>query len=170
LPGASGAGKTSLVAGLVREGWSYLSDEAAPIDPETMLVEAYPKPLSIKPGMFAGSAELLDPDRSWPISSSEWLIDPERVRIGCLADPSLIRLIVMLERDPRRSAQATALTKADAVVRLAEHVSNRAVWGGAAVATLGRVAAGAESFVLRTARPEDALRAVRELAADAAAP
>ena len=37
LPGPSGSGKTGLVAGLVRAGFGYLSDEAAGIDPETGL-------------------------------------------------------------------------------------------------------------------------------------
>jgi hypothetical protein len=33
LPGSSGAGKTTLVAALVRAGFGYLSDETAPLDP-----------------------------------------------------------------------------------------------------------------------------------------
>ena len=48
LPGSSFAGKTTLVAELVRRGASYLSDEYAVLDDDG-LVHPYPKPLSIRP-------------------------------------------------------------------------------------------------------------------------
>ena len=48
LPGPSGAGKTTLVAGLVRAGFGYLSDEAGAIDPATLCVHAFARPLGLK--------------------------------------------------------------------------------------------------------------------------
>ncbi|MBS1849145.1 MAG: hypothetical protein JST73_12790 [Actinobacteria bacterium] len=47
LPGRSMAGKTTLVAALLRAGADYLSDEYAVIDPDG-LVHAYPRRLSIR--------------------------------------------------------------------------------------------------------------------------
>ena len=47
FPGNSFAGKTTLVAELVRRGAAYFSDEFAVIDPEG-LVHPFPKPLSIR--------------------------------------------------------------------------------------------------------------------------
>jgi hypothetical protein len=47
LPGQTHAGKTTLVAALVRAGAVYLSDEFAPIDAEGM-VHPYARPLSIR--------------------------------------------------------------------------------------------------------------------------
>jgi hypothetical protein len=47
LPGASGAGKTTLVGALLRAGASYLSDDYAVIDPEGR-VWSYAKPLSVR--------------------------------------------------------------------------------------------------------------------------
>ena len=47
LPGATQAGKTTLVAALVRAGAIYLSDEFAPID-TAGLVHPYARPLSIR--------------------------------------------------------------------------------------------------------------------------
>lgn len=48
LPGRSFAGKTTLVAEMIRRGATYLSDEFAVLD-EDGLVHPYPKPLSIRP-------------------------------------------------------------------------------------------------------------------------
>ncbi|MDN5604327.1 MAG: hypothetical protein L0G59_02725, partial [Kocuria sp.] len=52
LVGPSGRGKTTASRALARAGWVYLSDETCAIDPETLVVLPYPKPLSIieKPG------------------------------------------------------------------------------------------------------------------------
>ena len=52
LPGQTEAGKTTLTAGLVRAGLGYLTDEALAFDRETLLVQPYPKPLSIDPGAW----------------------------------------------------------------------------------------------------------------------
>lgn len=50
LPGRMESGKTTLVTGLLRRGWQYLSDEAAPLGDGGQSVRAYPKPLSIDEG------------------------------------------------------------------------------------------------------------------------
>jgi hypothetical protein len=47
LPGPSFAGKSTLVAALIRQGATYLSDEYAVLD-EQGLVHPYPRPLSIR--------------------------------------------------------------------------------------------------------------------------
>ena len=47
LPGRSFAGKTTLVAALVKAGAEYWSDEYAVLDPDG-LVHPYPKPLSVR--------------------------------------------------------------------------------------------------------------------------
>jgi HprK-related kinase A len=48
LPGSPGAGKSTLCAALVHQGWRLLSDEMALIDPQTCLVSPIPRPISIK--------------------------------------------------------------------------------------------------------------------------
>src|SRR5205814_9867785 len=53
FPAQAGAGKTTLVAGLVGAGLSYVTDEAVALDIESGLVRPFPKPLSIKRGSWA---------------------------------------------------------------------------------------------------------------------
>lgn len=48
LAGDSGSGKSTTTWGLLHHGFSYLSDELAPIDPATMQVHAYPHALCMK--------------------------------------------------------------------------------------------------------------------------
>lgn len=52
--GPSRSGKSTLVTGLIQVGWHYLSDEVAPIDPETSTVMPFPiTPLVRKPNREA---------------------------------------------------------------------------------------------------------------------
>lgn len=49
IPGARGAGKTTLVAALIDRGWSYGTDEMVAVEPDGACV-ALRKPLNCKPG------------------------------------------------------------------------------------------------------------------------
>lgn len=48
LVAPSGGGKSTLAAGLVRRGWSYLSDEAVAILPGSRTVFGFPRPIALK--------------------------------------------------------------------------------------------------------------------------
>jgi len=78
LPGSTMAGKTTLVAALVKAGAEYLSDEFAVLD-EDGLVHPYPKPLSIR----------LDPGRrkqtEVPIEMHGGQVGGERVPVAVIA-------------------------------------------------------------------------------------
>ena len=52
IPAPSGSGKSTTVAGLVRAGWDYLTDETTVLDDETLTVRAYPKPITIDHGAW----------------------------------------------------------------------------------------------------------------------
>jgi hypothetical protein len=164
LPAASGSGKTSLAAGLVRAGWGYLSDEVGAIDPVTLELCPYPRVLSIKPGMFQEFADFIAPDQGWPISSREWLIAPEALRRDPVVDRSAVRFIVFLEHAPNVATRLTPLSPASSVTAMFEHVSNHQVWGGRALTILADVVRDARSYSLRTGRPDDAVRSLVELA------
>jgi HprK-related kinase A len=48
LPAPPGSGKSTLTAGLVLSGWRLLSDELTLIDRKTGLIQALPRPVSLK--------------------------------------------------------------------------------------------------------------------------
>jgi hypothetical protein len=76
LPGLSFAGKTTLVAALVRAGASYYSDEFAVLDDEG-LVHPYAKPLSLR------DADLLQTEH--PVESLGGVAGHEPLPIGAIA-------------------------------------------------------------------------------------
>lgn len=165
LPGPSGSGKTGLVAGLVRQGFGYLSDEAGAIDPTSGRVFPYPKALSIKPGMFDRFTDAIDRSRAWPISSRMWLVDPETLRSGSIAEPTDVDHVIFPSHRAGAKTRVTPLGAAEAVIALHENTANRSIFGPRALQVLAAVAKRAVSYRLETSDPDEAVRAVRDLTA-----
>lgn len=81
LCGPSGSGKTTLTASLTAAGLAYVTDETVRMDPATLAVTPFRKPLSVK----LGSQRLLEhlaPDERF--DDSPWLVPPQS-----LGGPSL---------------------------------------------------------------------------------
>jgi hypothetical protein len=70
LPGESEAGKSTMVATLVRAGWDYLTDEAVGVRPGSLEAVAYPKPLALGP---ASRAVLGLPDQAGELVAADHL-------------------------------------------------------------------------------------------------
>jgi hypothetical protein len=164
LPGPSGSGKTGLVAGLVRRGFGYLSDEAGAIDPVTRRVCPYPKALSIKPGMFDRFTDV-DRSRAWPISARMWLIDAETLRSGAIANPTELDHVIFPTHRAGATTHVTALSSAETVIALFDNTANRSIFGPRALPLLGDLAKRAVSYRLETSDPDEAVRVVSELTA-----
>src|SRR5207344_950749 len=82
LPADPESGKTTLTTGLVRAGYSYLTDEAVSFDWETGEIEPYPKPLSIDPGsqfLFPELEPSLPPGADGE-ADGQWQVPPSSIR------------------------------------------------------------------------------------------
>lgn len=79
LPGQAESGKSTLVAGLVRAGWDYISDELASLDPTTGLLHPYTRPISIDVGAYPVFPEL---DGRYDLTAEQWHVDPADLRPG----------------------------------------------------------------------------------------
>lgn len=60
MPADQESGKTTTTAGLLREGYGYVTDEAVAVDPTTLMVAPFPKTLSLDPGSWFLFPELHD--------------------------------------------------------------------------------------------------------------
>ena len=97
MPAPQEAGKTTLVAGLVRAGFDYLSDEAAAIDPETLEIAPFPKPLSVDKGSWSVLAcaepELEETTRRY--LTKQWQVSPLSLRHGSVSGAVPARLLIL---------------------------------------------------------------------------
>ena len=62
---ASGTGKTTFCTRLAA-GWRYLTDETLAVDPATLVVLPYPKPLSVVPVVSDETAHAAHPGATYP--------------------------------------------------------------------------------------------------------
>jgi hypothetical protein len=165
FPGEMEAGKTTLVAGLVRAGFGYLTDEAVALDRQTLEIHPYPKPLSIDRGAWHLFPEL-EPHADLTTGEDEteqWQVPAQAIRTNALGNPCAVAVIVF----PRYSKGAhTALEpmhRSEALVELTRHTFKFNEQAREALDLLADVVRGAESYRLTTGALESAVDAVRGL-------
>jgi hypothetical protein len=147
LPGDSGAGKTTLVAALVRAGLDYLSDEAAAIDPVSRRVFPFPRALALKSGSFSLFPDLPTAE-GCVTAGDQCFVPPEMIRAGSVAGPGPVGWIVAIRHDPNASTELIELSAAEGVFELGRRAINLSLYGARALPLLADVARGARSFRL----------------------
>jgi hypothetical protein len=129
--GESGSGKTTLTAALAATGLAYLTDETVCLDPQTLQVEPFRKPLTVKPGSQQVLEQLRPPaDRIDP-TSGNWQVDPAALEaLGAVdppAAPLFPTLIVFPDHDPeQQGVELQPVSRARAAFVLGEQSS--ALW------------------------------------------
>lgn len=141
LPAPSGAGKTTLVAGLLMEGVDYLSDEVAAIELETGLVHPYAKPLSVDRGSFevlAALAPRLAPMlHQWVVG--QWHLPASAIGGGGVAGPSTPVAVVVPRYEPHRATELLPITRAHALRSLVASTFNIDALGAQGIAALAEL-------------------------------
>ena len=150
LPAPAESGKTTLTAGLVARGLNYVTDEAVGIDPASLAVVPYAKPLSVDPGSWDALADL-EPfvEASLrPLHSSQWQVSPECIRRGSVSGPSQPSLVVFPMYQPSSPTRLEEMSRADAVVELAQNSFNFHDRGRALLPVLAAVVARCQCYRL----------------------
>jgi hypothetical protein len=164
LPAAQDSGKSTLVAGLVRAGFHYLTDEAALIDGAAFEVEPYPKPLWLSPP----SVLAMDGLRDRVIEDYRHL---DRIRTyvrpvdlgGQVGFRSPVCLVVSPRFVPAHQTLLEPLSRAATLMCLAENAFNLPQRGAEGMGTLRGVVERAPGYRLAFSDLGDAVRTVHGL-------
>jgi hypothetical protein len=146
FPAPMEAGKTTLVARLVHDGWGYLTDEAAAIDPATFCVVPFPKPLSIDRGSWSVLSMLRPRLTGVPdhFHSGQWQVPASEIN-RVASDPGPVRLLVTPRYDP---AQPTRLVPLRRIEMLRVLVEQTFAFDGPQLSTLANVVRGSDCYQL----------------------
>lgn len=150
LPATMEAGKTTLVAGLLLAGFAYLTDEAAAIDPATLDVVPYPKPLSVDVGSRQVLARLepsVDPSTA-PYLADQWQVPPQRVRPDVVSDPVPASVVVFPRYEAGTRTSLEPIGRAQALPALVQQTFRFHRRGRHNFEVLGRVARQSRCFDL----------------------
>lgn len=161
LPAPMEHGKTTTVTGLVRAGFSYLTDEAAALDPETLRVTAYPKPLTIDRGSWPLFPDLRpgDPDPD----AGSWWVPADQIRPGATIASAVPSLVVFPAYRRDSATELRPLGPSTAVMRLAESTFAFAADGARNLATLAQLVRSAPVYELTIGDLDAAVKLISDL-------
>lgn len=144
FPGQSNAGKSTLVANLLRQGLRYLTDEALAVGIDDGFARPFTKSLCIDAGAQSLFPELKDRHRK----ASTWDVDPHM--IGNAPFASAARPVAVVFPTFCAGADVTfqRLGAADALPRLLEHSFDFSCTGASGAARLLALAAETPCFEL----------------------
>lgn len=127
LTGISGAGKSTLAALLSLRGWRLMGDEFALLDPETGLIHAFPRLISLKNASIATVAAELPADRFGPLlegtpKGSIRHVVPDAAAVAAMDQPARPALILF----PSFGFEAAArdVSPSEVFVRLTQASTN----------------------------------------------
>jgi hypothetical protein len=144
LPGAQGAGKTTLTAALVQDGAGYLTDEAAAFDGNRVL--PYPKPLSLSVASLAALG--LPPGPQDPAIDRHVLAADLGGEV--MTEPCRISAVVFPTYSADRAPAALPIGRGQAMLWLAEETFHFDRRSRVSLEALERATRGAPCFQLIT--------------------
>lgn len=163
LAGRSGAGKSTLAAWLTHRGWGFLTDEAALVDPETLIVAPFWRPINVRrPGpLDVILADVYTDD----IPGGEVLVPASA--IGRLADAAPLHSIAFPRITPEDQVGLISTSPAAALVELTKHFPGLIAGGRAGFRRLARLVEAVPAYMLSFHDLDDAERTLRTLVSEA---
>jgi hypothetical protein len=145
IPGSSHAGKSSLVAELLRRGASHFSDEYALID-NAGLVHSYPRPLLLRAG--------------GPMQS---LVLPQELNASFATEPAPVGWVVALEYVPGGAWSIRPISQGEGVMLLLRHTPHEMDQAPEMLDFFLRVASNAICFTGQRGEASDAATRIIDL-------
>ena len=168
FPAESNSGKSTLVAGLVRAGFGYVTDEAVAIALGDGRVDPYPKPISLDPGswsLFVGQRPDV-PGTDDDYFRTEWHLDPRRLSASALDDldsDQQVTVVAFPRYVEGATTTAVPLRPADALLALLRNAFNLSTVAPAGVHRLAAIASEATVVELTVGNLDDAIDLIRTL-------
>jgi hypothetical protein len=171
FPAPMESGKTTLVAGMVRAGARYLSDEAAAIEPETLLVHPFPKSLTINVGSRAVLPDLapeVEPELAQRYLGHDWHVDARTIRSDAIAPATAPSFVIAPTYVRDAPTALSPITRAEAVMCLGRNSFNLLDHGRRGLEVLAAVARRSTCHRLVVGDLEQACDLVRRVISDTA--
>jgi len=168
LPGASGSGKSTMVAALVEAGCEYLSDEAALIDLGSGLIRPYPRALWMSEtsiDLLGRLRERLPRELAAP-NRWERHVPPDALRPSAIGGSCELRCVIVPEHVPGAMTILEPIRRSEAVLALMTNAFNLAEFKGAALVALAAIAQHISAYRLRMGELSAAVDLVMEALAE----
>jgi hypothetical protein len=167
LPASSGGGKTTLIAGLLKDSFRYLTDEIGVIDPHTFKVHPFPKPLNIKTGsvsLFEDFGPEMEVIKKNEINIEDKIhhVLVKRSSIHAMDTPLPVGDIIFVEYDPRGKSRLAPISRANAIFEMAKCSFNQYRFKGKGIDILDGLVRGCECYELKFTEIGKGVNLIRE--------
>lgn len=125
FPGKSGVGKSTLTGACVQAGFDYISDESLSFDPDTMLIDLYPKPIWMD---WRATTSVGIEDESPAVTPDHYKYPVTPMDLGgTIADgPIALKTVILINRVEDGPASLEPLRSAELVTLLLRNTYKRA--------------------------------------------
>ena len=164
VPGASGTGKSTLVVGLIREGFSYYSDEAAAIDPIGRRLHAYPKAITLKDrAVFEEYTDIHPAHSDNAYVRNRWYVVPSRYRRDVVGSPCEVGFVFVSRYSPGAPTSVQRITQAEAGFALGRNVINIGRYGPRVLPLLSDLVDGTTCYSIESGNLREAVAAITKV-------
>lgn len=166
FPAQSGSGKTTLIASLLKNGFKYLSDEIAIIEPQTLIVHPFPKPLNIKIGSlplftnFEPEMELIN-KRDTGIEDKIHHVLVRNGSIHPVDKPIPIKSIIFVQYKPKVDCRLRRISKACTIFELVKCSFNQYLFKEKGIDLIDRLVATCECYQLQFNHLDEAMKLIK---------
>jgi len=167
FPAPPESGKTTLVAGLLQRGLSYLTDEAVAIDPSSGLAHPYPKSLSVDWGSWDVLPDLrptVDPQLA-PFAAVQWQVDPRTIGPGIISSPCPVAFVISPRFEQGAVTRLEPISRAQGALLLVTNAFNFDRHGAAGLDAIAKTVRRAQCYRLVLGCLSEACDAVLALTA-----
>jgi hypothetical protein len=163
LPADKGSGKSTLVAGLVRSGFGFLSDEIGVLDPASGRLHPFPRPISLKEGSLPVFPELISPEDGSLYAAPRGYVRASKIRPGSMGGPCDVRFVIVPKYKDGSTTRLTPLSQAETAKELWVNGINIAHFGSRALPVLTELVRRARGYRLVSGDLEEAVNVVNEV-------
>lgn len=167
LPGEREVGKSTLVTGLVRDGFSYLSDELGVISLDGRTLHPHSRPIGLDPGAFPWFAELEPKTPPEFADDRRWHLRADDVRPGSRSEPVPLAAVVFPQYVADAEPRLEPIRRPEALWLMSRSAVNLDLLGRHGFTTLGDVAASVPVYRMRSGSLDDAAQMIRSVASSA---
>ena len=167
LPGSSGGGKTTLIAGLLKNGFRYLTDEIGIIDPHTLRVYPFPKSLNMKIGslsLFDNFEPEMEVIKKNEISIKEKIhhVFVNKDSVQAIDEPVDVGDIVFVQYNPDEKSTLAPVSRVNAIFKLAKCSFNHYRFKKEGIDILDNLVRGCQCYQLRFAQIGEAVGLLKD--------
>lgn len=165
LMAPSGQGKSTTTYALVRAGFGHLSDEYAVVDPGSMTLSAYPRPITLRPGARSWFPEAAALAVAPSDSSGGVRIPVSRLRPGALAALASPGWLVVLNHEPAGETRLSPISRGNALMHMAPQTFGFRDRAPQLLPAMAELARRSETYALTTRDVPSAVAAVSGMTA-----